>query len=171
MVVKAPFFGLPAGMPTQAANTLAYYDQVWQDLIDWPNAVDSLNDDAAFPEGATCCHDGHVPSNVSTPINAHVAHAHRRLAAMSRWLGRPVSRPFPSCARAILAEIYRCRPCSCVESEDGEKRPGRHRRRPRSTPKQTASSVVCSSTCCCPVTPPLLSVRVRPRASRTGSRR
>ena len=89
LVHKPPFQGLPPGMATQAANTLAYYDLVYQDLIDWPNAADALNDDARYPEGATCCHDGFVPSNVSTPINAHVAHAHRRLAEMARWLERP----------------------------------------------------------------------------------
>ena len=62
---------------------------MYQDLIDWPNALDSLNDDEAFPEGASCCRDGFEDSNVSTPVNSHTAHAHRRLADMARWLGRP----------------------------------------------------------------------------------
>ena len=52
MVHKAPMAGLPPGMATQAANTGRYYDQIYQDLIDWPNAADALNDDDTFPEGA-----------------------------------------------------------------------------------------------------------------------
>ena len=50
--------------------------------------ADAFNDDDAFPEGAHCCTDEYVYTNVSSVINAHVAQAHRRLADMSRWLGR-----------------------------------------------------------------------------------
>ena len=64
---------------------------MYQDLIDYPDAVDYFNDNKAFPEGARCCLDGYVFSNVSTVINAHVVQAHRRLADMSRWLQRPAS--------------------------------------------------------------------------------
>jgi hypothetical protein len=89
LVHKAPKAGLPKGMPTQAANNAEYYFQVWQDLVDYPNRPDALNDDDKFPEGANCCRDDYVDSNISTAINVHTAHAHRRLAQMSRWLGRP----------------------------------------------------------------------------------
>lgn len=89
LVVKAPKEGLPPGLPSQAADSGEYYFDVYQDLIDYPDSADIFNDDAAFPEGARCCKDGYVMTNVSTVINAHVAHAHRRLAAMARWVGRP----------------------------------------------------------------------------------
>ena len=90
LVHKLPLQGLPPGMPTQAANTAAYYDKVYQDLIDWPDGTDSLSP-KGFPEGAKCCRDQYQMSNVSTVINAHTAHAHRRLAQMARWLGRPAA--------------------------------------------------------------------------------
>ncbi len=91
LVVKAPLEGLPPGVATQAADDKKYYFQVYQDLIDYPDAIDYFNDDAVFPQGARCCLDGYVFSNVSTAINAHVAQAHRRLANMSRWLERAPS--------------------------------------------------------------------------------
>ena len=53
-------------------------------------AVDALNP-PGFAEGETCCKDGHEGSNITTAINAHVAHAHRRLADMARWIGRPAA--------------------------------------------------------------------------------
>ena len=87
----APKAGLPAGVPTQAADNAQYYFQVYQDLIDYPDMNDAFNDDATFPEGAKCCKDEYVYTNVSSVINAHVAQAHRRLADMSRWLARPAA--------------------------------------------------------------------------------
>ena len=107
LVVKAPLAGLPPGMATQASNTAAYYDQVYQDLVDYPDTTDIFNDDAAFPEGSMCCQDGYVFSNVSTAINAHVAQAHRRLADMSRWLARPASEAdrFDALADGIVAGL------------------------------------------------------------------
>ena len=91
LVVKAPLQGLPPGVATQAADNGEYYFQVYQDLVDYPDAIDHFNDNVRFPEGARCCLDGYVFSNVNTAVNAHVAQAHRRLANMSRWLQRPLS--------------------------------------------------------------------------------
>ena len=91
LVVKGPMAGLPPGVPTQAADNAEYYFQVYQDLVDYPNMADAFNDDVAFPEGARCCLDDYVYTNVSSVINAHVAQAHRKLADMSRWLARPAA--------------------------------------------------------------------------------
>lgn len=109
LVVKPPRAGLPAGVPSQAADDQRYYFQVYQDLVDYPDAVDVYNDDAAFPTGARCCLDDYVFSNVSTAINAHVAQAHRRLADMSRWLGHPTAEAdrFGTLADGIVAGLKR----------------------------------------------------------------
>eukprot|EP01045_Picozoa_sp_COSAG04_P022560 COSAG04_NODE_2567_length_3916_cov_3.837831_3_plen_550_part_00 len=90
LVHKPPSVGIPHGLPTQKTNDAQYYYLVYQDLIDWPNAVDALNP-PGFAEGETCCKDGHEGSNITTAINGHVAHAHRRLADMARWIGRPAA--------------------------------------------------------------------------------
>ena len=71
-----------------------------------PNAADSLAL-PGFPEGATCCRDNYVDTNVSTVIQAHVAHAHRRLAQMARWIGRTeaCAAEFDAKADAIIAGL------------------------------------------------------------------
>ena len=109
MVVKSPMAGLPPGVATQAADNKEYYFQVYQDLIDYPNSIDWFNDDEKFPEGAMCCMDEYVSGNVSTVINAHVVQSHRRLANMSRWLGRPASEAvhLESLADGIVAGLKR----------------------------------------------------------------
>ena len=96
-------------MPTQAANTARFYDEVYQDLVDYPNFADALNNNTAFPEGAVCCRDGYLDGNVSTAINAHVAQAHRRLADLSRWLGRPAAEAarFDGVATGIVEGLRR----------------------------------------------------------------
>ena len=106
LVHKAAMAGLPPGMATQAANSAQYYNQVYQDLVDWPNAVDALAL-SNFPDGATCCLDGYEYGSVSTAINAHVAHAHRRLAQLARWIGRPeaYAATFDAKANAIVAAL------------------------------------------------------------------
>lgn len=109
LVVKSPMAGLPPGVSTQASDNKEYYAQVYEDLIDYPNVKDYFNDDTQFPEGERCCIDGYIFSNVSTVVNAHVAQAHRRLASMSRWLGRPAAEAtyFQSLADGIVAGLKR----------------------------------------------------------------
>ena len=108
LVHKAPIEGLPPGTPTQAADNAKYYFQVYQDLIDYPDEPDVFNNNTAFPAGARCCKDNYVMDySVSTVINAHVAHAHRRLADMSRWLGHnsTLAARFDDLADGIVAGL------------------------------------------------------------------
>ena len=143
LVVKPPKAGLPAGVPSQAADNERYYFQVYQDLVDYPDAVDVYNDNAAFPQGARCCLDGYIFSNVSTVINAHVAQAHRRLAALSRWLGHPAAEAdrFDALADGIVAGLKRqlqttsCSPPAPVCFRDGYGRPA-----PGANKEQNAST-------------------------------
>ena len=56
----------------------------YQNLIDWPDAIDSL----ATGNQTTCCRDGYVDGNISTAINAHVMRAARRMAELAGLIGR-----------------------------------------------------------------------------------
>ena len=85
---------------------------MYQDLVDWPNGTDSLNTHYnGTPATARCCKDNYVPpkSNVSTAINAHTAQAHRRLADLARWIGKPpaTAQRLDKLADGVVAGIMR----------------------------------------------------------------